>query len=276
MQRKNNNYTLKADERFQNVSIRVWPIKLRCKFIGKSIRKILEFRRKKLLFYQEKQQLEVEDFFLKRNIKVNSYYRKPDGTWSINLDENLKKSAGKKRIIFLHASIIQPVDIVGTFPNWLSAVWICWLRAIEILKSKTLHYVEDVICDYWTVSGYLIYTTLQIKNELFWWHIVDVHVVKNAVKEDLQSVLNNADENTVLVVSGHGSYDGILLTDQFIRNEDVQEPPTKLKAFIQHTCGWWHMENAIGENWANLVYGYEEPTIPIDFLLRPLRKKNII
>lgn len=129
---------LDSDKYFSDGHVQLWPVSLRSKSVWKMVRKILEMRRWKLPEYQRNQQTEVETFFRWSTINVHSYYHEPDGTWSIEFPRDLELSQWKKRIIFLHPGIVEPVDIAQTFPNWLNKTWIFAMRAMDILARKVL------------------------------------------------------------------------------------------------------------------------------------------
>lgn len=284
---------LDSDRHLSAGHVQLWPVSIRSKLFWKTVQKILEMRRGKLPHYQHKQQREVENFFRWSNIHIHSYYHNPDGTWNIKLVDDLHASKWKKRIIFLHPSIIMPVDISQTFPNWINRTWIFAMRAMDILArnilgdrvekfnwwfdpSKKDSWIEEELLNYGTISWYTIHTTMTVQEKIYWGESVEVFIVKSATSGDLHDVLKNSDSDTTLVMSGHGNYHWILLTDGFIQNKDIQNPHNKLRALIQHTCGDRTDENgdSFGKDFATEIYGWERFSSPVDFLLHTLRKKQ--
>lgn len=147
---------------------------------------------------------------------------------------------------------------------------------MNIRCPKIDAWIEEELLQYGTIPWYTIHTALIIQEKLFWNDPVEVFVIKSATSEDLQTILDNSDENTVLVFSGHGNYHGVWLTDGYIQNHNMIAPRNKLKAIVQHTCGNIVHEHtdAFGKDWTKALYGWERLSGPVDYLLHPLQKKK--
>lgn len=204
-------------------------------------------------------------------VQITSIIREANGTGG---DELLIDQKESPRIVLLMNGLVNPQDIVQVSP-FLEKWGMAGLRLASKTRGRVIEVVDDTVRGD-SISGYLINTVRNIKNDLFNGEPCDVIIVFNASKHDLNEVIKNGGENTALVVGGHGTLGSLSMTDGKVMNTDVETPKIPLKAFIQHTCAAPDdSTEEMGDRWAQQSYGWRRGTSPTDFIDYPLEPRKL-
>lgn len=242
------------------------------KRLGVLLKPFTAFSEKTLLQQQASQQKKVEEHFGKdSSVEISSFYNNADGSGALDIKEELKKAGvNNNKIILLLNGIVNPQDIVQGLSPHVARLFMALLR----LQSNRYGLDVKKLSKGDSIPDYVINTTKEVQSELFENKPVKVLVVRNASSKDLLDVVQVGEENTVLVVGGHGTFSSLRMTDKSVSSEDIPDPEKRLKAFVQHTCAVNKGGEEIGSRFAQKTFGWTRGTSPLDFIEEPLHPRS--
>lgn len=260
---------------FDKIAVQIGPFAVNIK-LG-MLTNFLNWAQKDLEEEQIKQQSKVEKIFENDpSINISSFFNKPDGSGSINIEDELQKFRPEEnKLIMLLNGVVNPQDIVQANPK-LERVMMACLRihpvnvAIHGLNAKKIIQGDSI-------PDYIINTIKTTHEKIFENENLNVLVVRNSSTKNLLDTIKAGGEKTVLVVGGHGDFGTLSMTDKSITSEDVPSPEKKLKAFIQHTCALKKdkKQEEMGKRFSQKTFGWKRLTSPLDFIEEPLKSRNI-